>query len=210
MFFHKREESAASVARQDMLFLLTFGLLTMLLIALVYFNPPTEETTEEPPGDLIVTVDWPNDRNVDIDLWVKPPAGRAVGYSNLASPWFNLLRDDRGHIYDDSFANSEFGASRGIKAGAWVVNLHYYASRRSSREMAENESQEITARVTVSKLGAKGIVIQWLTKLVTLNKVGQELTIFRFRVDEEGEFVPGSEHNRCVLIRSKQTSGQPC
>lgn len=204
-------DDGESLAFRDILFILLFTFLLVIMILIPFFNPPEEQDDKVPPGDIIVEIYWPDHLNVDIDLWVKPPTGRPVGYSNLNSPVFNLLRDDRGFIYDTSGRNYEFAASRGLIPGEWIVNLHYYANQMGNFAMVKS-NVEIEVKVVVSRRPeGKEYATELYTTDIILDQVGREVTAVRFRLDdEEGDVVPGSINEQCVRIRSPDEMGKPC
>ena len=85
--------SSSDTVFRDMTMLALSGFIIIVLLLLPWLNiVAQDEATQEPSGSVIVEVLWPNDRNVDIDLWVKSPDDAAVGYSNMAGYYFNLLR----------------------------------------------------------------------------------------------------------------------
>lgn len=110
----------ASITARDFLWLL-------LLVMLLLINPPTKsDAITTPPGNMIVSIAWP-EGSTDVDLWVLGPGdGKAVGYSNRGGALFNLLRDDLGTANDPMPTNFENAYSRGLPAGRYVVNVHCF------------------------------------------------------------------------------------
>ena len=120
-------ENDGSVVFRDVILLALTGFIFMVVLLLPFVNPPTEnENNTDPPGNVIVELFWDNDRDVDIDLWVKAPDDIPVGYSNKGGLFFNLLRDDLGKYKDNSPINYEVSYSRGISEGNYIANLHLY------------------------------------------------------------------------------------
>ncbi|MGE5148438.1 MAG: hypothetical protein ACM3N5_16925, partial [Candidatus Eiseniibacteriota bacterium] len=67
-----------------------FVLMTVLMMAVV--NPPAKSAETqglEPPGNVIIEAQWKDGLDADVDLWVKGPGDRPVGYSNKAGKVFN-------------------------------------------------------------------------------------------------------------------------
>ena len=173
--------------------------LVWLIVLLLHFiNPPaeTESTKSDPPGNVIVEAFWPEDRDVDLDLWVKAPEDIPVGYSNRGGLFFNLLRDDLGIYKDPTPINYEVAYSRGINPGEHIVNLHLY--REDLTAFKPFEAQVV---VTVVNPQTK-IRQQILESTVLLDEIGKELTIFRFKLDEEGNLNQDSINNEYVQLRS--------
>ncbi len=182
------DESGATVFR-DVIMLALAGFVMLVLLLLPHLNPRATPQDPTPrPGNVMVELRWPDELNVDVDLWVQAPGDVPVGYSNQGSPIFNLLRDDLGHINDATDLNYEFSYSRGVPAGEYTVNLHLY------RNLAN--VYPIPAVVAVSVKNSPNLPAQQIlsTKL-NLSHEDEELTAFRFKLDEEGRLLSGSVHN---------------
>jgi len=170
----------------------------LVVLLLPFINPPaeTESTKSDPPGNVIIEAFWPEDRDVDLDLWVKAPEDIPVGYSNRGGLFFNLLRDDLGIYKDPTPINYEVAYSRGINPGEHIVNLHLY--REDLTSFKPFEAQVV---VTVVNPETK-IRQQILESTVLLDEIGKELTIFRFKLDKEGNLNQDSINNEYVQLRS--------
>lgn len=182
------DESGATVFR-DVILLALAGFVMLVLLLLPHLNPRATPQDPTPrPGNVMVELRWPDELNVDVDLWVQAPGDVPVGYSNQGGAIFNLLRDDLGHINDTTDLNYEFSYSRGVPAGEYTVNLHLY------RNLAN--VYPVPAVVAVSVKNSPNLPAQQilLTKL-NLSHEDEELTAFRFKLDEEGRLLSGSVHN---------------
>ncbi|MCH6581551.1 MAG: hypothetical protein IH808_00830 [Proteobacteria bacterium] len=182
------DESGATVFR-DVILLALAGFVMLVLLLLPHLNPRATPQDPTPrPGNVMVELRWPDELNVDVDLWVQAPGDVPVGYSNQGGAIFNLLRDDLGHINDATDLNYEFSYSRGVPAGEYTVNLHLY------RNLAN--VYPVPAVVAVSVKNSPNLPAQQilLTKL-NLSHEDEELTAFRFKLDEEGRLLSGSVHN---------------
>ena len=188
--------SNADTVFRDMTMLALSGFVIIVLLLLPWLNiVAQDEATKEPSGSVIVEVIWPDDRNVDVDLWVKSPDDAAVGYSNMAGYYFNLLRDDRGNAFDTTPINYEISYTRGIAAGEYQANLHLYAT---------DNGPPINAKVIVSVVEpdqrARTAIIK---KDVVLKKYNEELTVARWTLTNKGKLKPNSVHSlkRSLLRR---------
>lgn len=174
-----------NVSFRDMLFLLVFAYLVIGAVALAHVHKQEQSSSgAAPPGSVIVDIHWDDTIDADIDLWVEAPGDVPVGYSNKAGMIFNLLRDDLGHSGDPVSMNYEIAYGRGLWPGEYTVNAHFY------RSVDGRFPVPVTARVSVR--GSDGEVENILRSVVELDHVGQETTIFRFRLDAQGRLVPGS------------------
>ncbi|MCZ6744791.1 MAG: hypothetical protein O7D31_08980 [Alphaproteobacteria bacterium] len=173
---------------RDVIMLALLGFVTIVILLLPHLNPPVEANEpSQPPGNIIVELRWPDDVDADVDLWVEAPGDMPVGYSNKGGRIFNLLRDDLGNTNDATKLNYEVAYSRGIPAGEYTVNLHLYRSK--------NRYLPIPAVVAVGiKADRNAAVLPITTGNVELVRVGQEITVVRFAIDERGMLVPGSIH----------------
>ena len=190
---------------RDTILLSLLGLMLILVILLQNFNPPTQNNVSEPPGNVIVEIEWPTQLDTDIDLWVQAPKGEAVGYSNKGNEVLNLLRDDVGASRDISDINHEIIYSRGILAGEYVVNLHFYADHADHAEGRESNPVPVHVWVSVkTDTAAAAAVI--VDRTLDLERVGDEETVFRFRLDEDGRLVVGSVNERFKALRGRGNS----
>ena len=139
---------------------------------------------------------WDNDRDVDIDLWVKAPEDIPVGYSNKGGLFFNLLRDDLGKYKDNTPINYEVSYSRGISEGKYIINLHLYREDKSP-------FNPIIAKIVISLIHPDtGERKQILKSKKLLDKVGEEFTVFQFVLDKQGNLDKNSITNEYVRLRS--------
>jgi hypothetical protein len=172
---------------RDTIMLALAGFVALVILMLPYLNPRQTKSAEnvEPPGNVIIEARWPDDLDSDVDLWVQAPGDIPVGYSNKGGAIFNLLRDDLGRRADATEMNYEVTYSRGIPPGEYTVNLHLY------RNTAQVVPIPVTIVASVKKTMQES-ARQLLATRIDLNREGQELTVFRFEIDDGGDLVPGS------------------
>lgn len=165
----------AGITARDFLWLL-------LLVMLMLINPPTKsDEITQPPGNMIVSIAWP-DGPTDVDLWVRGPGERqAVGYSNRGGSLFNLLRDDLGTSNDSMPTNFENAYSRGLPAGRYVVNAHCYTCTGPVR---------VSVEVRMAVDGGAPILV--FAGVIDIRR-GEERTAVQFRLDDR-HAVSGVSH----------------
>ena len=78
----------------------------------------------------------------------------------------------------------------------YTVNTHLYRSYKSDLPLP------VTVVITV-KSSPQAPPKKILSKKILLQRVGQELTVFRFSLDDEGRLISGSVHNLPQPLRSK-------
>jgi hypothetical protein len=199
--FDRFEHDDAGIVFRDLITLALCGFVVCVVLIMPHINPPVTKTAEgtDPPGNVIVEVRWPDEIDSDVDLWVEAPGDVPVGYSNKGGVIFNLLRDDLGRRADATGMNYEVSYSRGIVAGEYTVNVHLY------RNTADIFPIPVTV-VTSVKKAAKDSARQLLASHVELTREGEELTVFRFRLNEDGDLVPGSVHSLQRKLRAWRAS----
>jgi hypothetical protein len=147
---------------------------------------------------VIVEVSWPEGVDADIALWVEAPGDRPVGYSNKGGAIFNLLRDDLGKRSDVTGMNYEVSYSRGIPDGEYTVNVHLYRNKTRVSPIP------VTVVTSVKKTPS-ATTRQLLASKIELVREGQELTVYRFKLEGEGNLVPGSVHSLHRKLRAWRT-----
>lgn len=182
------------VATYDMLLALAVILLALFVLA----SPPRPKAAEDQktPGELAVMLFWPDDLDVDLDLWVQTPGARPIGYSRQNAATANLLRDDLGFTNDPSQRNFEVAYSRVLPAGEYVTNVHVYSARAAVFP--------IPARVIVQARIAGAPTATLAAVDVPLRHPGEEATAVRFRLDAHGVVVPGSVNSLPRRLRDAQ------
>jgi hypothetical protein len=193
------EEDGNDTVFRDVIFLALAGFVAMVLLLLPHLNPPAKaEAAVSSPGNVIVEVRWPDESDADVDLWVQAPGDRPVGYSNKGGLIFNLLRDDLGLQSDVTGLNYEVSYSRGVPAGEYTVNLHLYRHKEGPLPLP------VVVVVSVKPNASSG-ARKLLATEVRLGQEGQELTAFRFDLDEDGGLVAGSVHDLPKALRSRNS-----
>jgi hypothetical protein len=195
------QDDAETVFR-DMILLTLGALFVVVALMFPYLNPQAKQSDQasaEPPGSVMVELGWPDDLDADVDLWVQAPGDVPVGYSNKGGAVFNLLRDDLGLQLDLSGRNFEVAYSRGIVPGEYTVNAHLFRNRSPAAVIPVN------AVVSVRE-GKDGAMRQILASHAELVRENQEITVFRFRLDEHGRLAEDSVTSLFKPLRSGKKS----
>ena len=196
------EDADGAIVFRDLITLALAGFVVCVILILPHINPakavPRPEG-QEPPGNVVVELRWPDPIDADLDLWVQAPGDVPVGYSNKGGRLFNLLRDDLGHRGDVSGLNYEVAYSRGIVPGEYVVNVHLY--RDNSNALPIPATLVVSVKHSVGESAR-----QILARTIELEREGEERTVFRFRLDERGGLVAGSVHDLELPLRARRPS----
>jgi len=185
----------------DTALLMLGGFILMTVLMLAAMNPPKPEQQEGQivnPGTMIIEAEWADDLDADVDLWVRAPNERPVGYSNKSAPIFNLLRDDLGKQADISNVNHEEAFARGTIEGEYVVNVHAYRC---------NDPCKYPIKVHLIAHGqpkGKGEMTTYATADVVLIRDNDQITAFRFILDANGNVVSGSLNHLFQELRVAQ------
>jgi len=195
------EDSDHGTAFRDVLALALLGFLCIIIIMLPHLNPPGKNSQEDitPPGNMLVEIQWEGTLDCDVDLWVQAPGDVPVGYSNKSGQIFNLLRDDLGRIADRTALNYEASYTRGLPAGEYTVNVHMYRTGNATFPVS------VTTKISL-KANANRRFRVILTGETSLIRLGQEITVARFSIDEDGNLVPDSVHKLFKPLRPAGSS----
>jgi hypothetical protein len=186
---------------RDLIMLTLSGFVTVAVLLLPHIGESRARAateTAQPPGNVMIEARWPDGIDADVDLWVQAPGDLPVGYSNKGAANFNLLRDDLGERADATGINYEVSYARGMPAGEYTANLHLYRNQSAGRV-------PVTVVASV-KAADHDQTRQILAANVQLAREGQELTVFRFRLDAAGGLVPGSVTSLQKPLRDWQPS----
>lgn len=186
---------------RDTIMLALAGFVAIVILVLPFINPEAKQSEDgdRAPGNVVIEVQWQDGLDADVDLWVQAPGDTPVGYSNKGGDSFNLLRDDLGKISDITDLNYEIAYSRGIPSGEYTVNVHMYRGGTANFPVAV----KVVASV---KASPEESTRQLLTTTVMLTKENEEITAFRFRLNEGGELVRGSVHSLQKPLRAAGAS----
>jgi hypothetical protein len=182
------DEDVNGTVFRDVITLALCGFVAVVILLLPHLNPKQEAqaaVASAVPGNVMVEARWADELDTDVDLWVQAPGDVPVGYSNKSGVIFNLLRDDLGRNADPTQLNYEVSYSRGVPPGEYAVNLHMY------RNKSKISPVKVTIVTSVKKPNSESAK-QILTSSVDLMVENQETTVYRFKLTDAGELVPGS------------------
>lgn len=179
---------------RDLLISLLVVYMAMAVLALAAVTQ-ARSTAAVSPGNLMVQLWWAPDADADVDLWVEAPGDTPIGYSNRSGRTFNLLRDDLGRGADIMSQNYEIAIGRGTPEGEYTVNAHLYRSRAGQAPL--------DGRITVTVQNGSA-PREILNERFTLNHEGQEKTVVRFSLSDQGELKPGSILHLFKPIRAEK------
>jgi hypothetical protein len=182
----------------------------LFFIALLAMNPEAKEGKIDTKAEFIITMNWPDNHPDDIDLYAEDPLGNIVWYHVREAGFMVLDRDDRGGINNSVTVNGKKISSpireetvsiRGIVAGEYTINVHYYLATSPA-------NAPVPVSVKVEKINPTVDLVYYDT--VMLEHSGQEKTAVRFKVAEDGHVTDISHQEKSLiqLTRSVRRSGE--
>jgi hypothetical protein len=176
-------------AFRDLLIALVVVYMAFAVIALTV---NTNKKVQEDPlnGPLIIEMFWPPESNVDMDLWVKAPDEPVVYYQQKTGKSCDLVRDDLGHYVDTAPRGMEMVICRNKPPGEYIINVHSY----DEHAIGDHTEYPIKVRVRVRKLSGQGYIdiLDNQYREIVIDHTHQEVTAFRFKLDENGNLITES------------------
>lgn len=181
----RQRNNAGSDPFTDLLFNTLIGFLLLFFVAILFLNPEKKRADVELDAEYVVSVTWPDNSPDDIDTWVEDPQGRVIWFRDRNQGLMHLDRDDRGMLNDTISVdgktltnplNQEVVALRGIVAGEYTVNVHYFES--ATKEPVE-------AQVKVARVNPVYEIVYY--GAVKLAARGAEKTAVRFTLQSNGD-----------------------
>ena len=176
----------------DILLNVLMGFTIMVFIAFSLIRPEMLTGDVELRAEYIITTTWPDNHPDDIDTYVQDPGGNIVWYRNPEAGLLTLDRDDRGNFRDvivingeriENPINQETVTMRGLVAGEYVINLYHYVA---------NGVDPVPVTLKVERINPAVEIVFYGT--VELDHRGDEQTVIRFTLDDEGN--PSDLNNR--------------
>jgi hypothetical protein len=179
MFIKNKSTQDISLAFRDIIFSSLFIFVVIVFFILPWVNPVGEESQGdiEQPGFMFVELIWPPDNGIDIDLIIRDPNGEVTFFRNTSTKVFDLLRDDRGSLDDDSGLNYEHAFSRSLPDGIYTINAFVFSLNEGELPVQANL---IISIKDLKNIGGRSEVV--IRESIVLNSVQEERTIVRFMV----------------------------
>ena len=200
------EKYKSTIGFTDLLFNILVGFAFLFIIAFLLIKPEAKKKDFDRNAEFVVIMEWDKEAKGDIDLYIEDPLGATCSFRQTVANFMHLDKDDLGSI-NDTVVNADGTVStvkinrevitiRGIIAGEYIINAHYYSERDYSNidnrvEMGtsarKKKSKEVTVKVELHKVNPYTIL--WAGEKTFRGK-GQEETFVRFRLDKDGEVLP--------------------
>jgi hypothetical protein len=207
------EKYKSTIGFTDLLFNILVGFAFLFIIAFLLIKPEAKKEDFERRAEFVVVMEWDHDQPDDIDLYVQDPTGTKVHFRLPVTNFMYLDKDDLGFANDivknvdgtitKVNINREVVTIRGIIPGEYIINAHYYSSRKwtgqtlstnvddpANYELRKGKSagKQLTVKIELHKVDPYKI---WWIGEKTFTHRGQEETFVRFTIDQKGKQVGG-------------------
>lgn len=173
----------------------------LFFLAAIVSQAPNKKKKEEVQvkmwGDTMITINWPDKKDIDVDLWSKSPDDSLpVGYSRTRGSTFTLLKDITGIANNPTGRMREVMFGDGTPDGRYTVNVYLYRNGSSLTEVP------VDAKIFMVD-GTNTVNI--VKKRVFLKNVGDEITIANFNL-KSGKLL-GKPDDKYVPLRPASANG---
>ena len=196
------EKYKSTIGFTDLLFNILVGFAFLFIIAFLLIKPEAKKKDFDRNAEFVVVMEWDKEAKGDIDLYVEDPLGAKCSFRQTVANFMHLDKDDLGSA-NDTVVNADGTVStvkinrevitiRGIIAGEYTINVHYYSERDYSNidnriemgtSIRKKKSKELTVKIELHKVNP--YTIMWVGEKIFHSK-GQEETFVRFRLDKDG------------------------
>lgn len=191
----RREDEGVPAPLLDMAWTVALIFLAFVLISIV--RKPTESNgVIIPKAEFMITMDWDDYSRQDIDLYVRGPDGKVVFFKTKETPLMFLDTDNLAGDKDLRIRR-EIVTIRQLKAGSYIVNVHYYDAR-------DHKPTPTNVRLNVMKINPVQIVAD---KYLLLDNVGQEVSVVGFKIDDAGNVIDIFETDERFVYITRAEAG---
>ena len=195
----------SNLAFVDLLFNLILGFVFLFIVSFLMINEPDKKSEVEQKAEFMIVLDWDDDKDVDMDLWVQTPNGK-VGFANPSEGSVFLDKDDLG-FRNDTYTlengemktvpvNREIVNIRAFESGEYIVNAHLYGGRfisgpttssgsKSAGVIGNKLTEYLNVKLNIYKLNPYSVVYSGEKIFTTIRK---EKTFTRFTIQDNGMF----------------------
>jgi hypothetical protein len=180
----------------DLLINLLTGTVVLFILTTLLIAPITKNTEGiKKNADYVLTLEWPNEIDCDVDMWVRDPQNNIVSYKFMEAGLMYFERDDMGKrrsVYEVDGKvividpdNKEFVTLRGTFPGEYVVNLHVYSclDKATNQALPAGSAIELPVIVEVVRINPSFVVVKHIE--MKIDSVWQEKTAIRFVMDDK-------------------------
>jgi hypothetical protein len=181
-----------------------FAAVMMAIFVVMSMLPQGPSDTNIIPGRICAEIYWPNDRDVDLDLWgIAPTEKIPVRYSRMHGAGLDLFRDVTGFANNPEHTNMEVMCGNKIYPGEWTFDINYFSNHKATTVDHSTDPIDATMILRIvypDNFGRSPVVLK-TTWHFTHEK--EDKTMFNFRIDDTGTFVDSSFNtvNKFLAVR---------
>ena len=191
----------------DLLFNILLGFAFLFIIAFLLIKPEAKKKDFDRRAEFVIILEWDHEAPDDLDLYVQDPTNDKVSFRLPIANYMHLDKDDLG-MRNDTIINADGTTStvkinrevvtiRGIIAGEYIINAHYYSTRVYNGSQLEPDERtvdyrnkpqrDLTVKIELHKVTPYSVL--WAGEKKFTHR-GQEETFLRFRLDADGNIIP--------------------
>jgi hypothetical protein len=140
----------------DLLFNILLGFAFLFIIAFLLIKPEAKKKDFDRRAEFVIILEWDHEAPDDLDLYVQDPTNDKVSFRLPIANYMHLDKDDLG-MRNDTIINADGTTStvkinrevvtiRGIIAGEYIINAHYYSTRVYSGSQLEPDERTVDYR----------------------------------------------------------------
>jgi hypothetical protein len=184
----------------DLLINILTGTVVLFILTTLLIAPITKNTEGiKKNADYVITMEWPENFDCDVDLWVRDPKNNVVSYRFLEAGLMYYERDDMGKrrsVYEVDGKeividpdNKEFITLRGTFKGEYVINVHLYSCIQSEGNLGMKAGSTVSVPIIVElvRINPSYIVVKHIE--MKMEKVWEEKTVVRFVMDNNKNII---------------------
>ena len=191
----------------DLLFNILLGFAFLFIVAFLLIKPEAKKKDFDRRAEFVIILEWDHDAPDDLDLYVQDPTNDKVSFRLPIVNFMHLDKDDLGKR-NDTITNADGTTStvqinrevvtiRGIMAGEYIINAHYYSTRIYTGSQIDPDQRQVnftnkpkkalTVKIELHRVTPYSIL--WAGEKKFTHR-GQEETFLRFRLDTDGNIIP--------------------
>ena len=184
----------------DLLINLLTGIVVLFILTTLLIAPITKNTEGiKKNADYVLTLEWPNDIDCDVDFWIRDPLNNVVSYRFPEAGLMYFERDDMGKrrsVYELDGKeividpdNKEFVTLRGTFPGEYVVNVHLYSCVNATTKLAlpADDKVDVPIIIEIVRINPSFVVIKHIE--MKMDTVWQEKTAVRFVMNDKKSII---------------------
>lgn len=188
---HRHHLSAWQVFTDVLILLFAWSWVMIGLLAIFFHVQSVAEKDYHPKAEYMIVLNWPDESNVDLDLWLKNPDELLVWYKNKEISNIALDRDSRGSVSNEKktadgttvrSGNEEIIAIRSIIPGKYTIAVTYYNDNGS---VYGNPVSTVEYTVKIYKVNP--VMAQIVLEHGTMKLIKQIDKVLSFQIDPDGK-----------------------